>query len=517
MKITLAMIIEKMNRYSIQYSNRHLDSGAPINGAKILKSPVKAYQEDIIYIMQGSCVPADSSGYYPSQLMLVLKPDENKENTSETRQMLAVYTEEDPYNILEEILDILVYYRKLFDNLLTASQQGQGLTKMLDIISIHYGNPVVVYDRSMKLLAYSGIFSMDDDTWYETMQKGYVEFPGSLNNEIKKYLQMVTLDNSAFSFTHSMPKLRFISKNILVSGRIVAMLHVLEKNHNLTKGSLDLMGEISTILSIEIEKNDLMHYRKGLLYEQFIVDLLEKKITNMQALNARAKNLGWHLSGQVSCIVIASDADDYLTDEQLSRLLVKLMTILPVRGVVYKNGIVLIINSNCSTLFQNTAGNVLLELLGNKKLCAGSSRCSNSLIDIPELYSQALQAVKLGKYIDSSKVLYSYSDCSLFAFFDDCIQQGEIKKYFFPSLYLLNEYDEKNHTDLANTLRLYVLNRNNQAKTASELFIHRTTLIYRIHKIKEIMDIDLDDPDTNFHIQLSFRLSEFYESLLQRI
>ena len=58
------------------------------------------------------------------------------------------------------------------------------------------------------------------------------------------------------------------------------------------------------------------------------------------------------------------------------------------------------------------------------------------------------------------------------------------------------------------TLRTYLDENLNATRTAEALFIHRSTLLYRLEKIKEILQYDLDDPDENFYLSFSFRLLE---------
>lgn len=75
-----------------------------------------------------------------------------------------------------------------------------------------------------------------------------------------------------------------------------------------------------------------------------------------------------------------------------------------------------------------------------------------------------------------------------------------------PALTLLKEYDLANHTDLCNTLKVYLKNERNLADAARELYIHRNSLIYRIGRISELTTVNLDDPETRFHLLLSFDL-----------
>jgi hypothetical protein len=58
------------------------------------------------------------------------------------------------------------------------------------------------------------------------------------------------------------------------------------------------------------------------------------------------------------------------------------------------------------------------------------------------------------------------------------------------------------------TLRTYLRSDRNLLRTAQELFTHRTTLFYRLNRIKKIIDGDLDDPDYKFRMMISLELLE---------
>ena len=48
----------------------------------------------------------------------------------------------------------------------------------------------------------------------------------------------------------------------------------------------------------------------------------------------------------------------------------------------------------------------------------------------------------------------------------------------------------------------------NTVQTAKALFIHRSTFLYRLERIKALLETDLEDPEELFYLNLSFRLLE---------
>ena len=75
-----------------------------------------------------------------------------------------------------------------------------------------------------------------------------------------------------------------------------------------------------------------------------------------------------------------------------------------------------------------------------------------------------------------------------------------------PKLLKIREYDKINKSEFYDTLDLYLKNDKNAAKTAKDLFIHRSTLFYRLDKIRELFDIELEDWEEELYIRLSFFL-----------
>ena len=73
-----------------------------------------------------------------------------------------------------------------------------------------------------------------------------------------------------------------------------------------------------------------------------------------------------------------------------------------------------------------------------------------------------------------------------------------VNNYMPKSLENMNAYDMENATEFLPTLKSYIFNLKNTKETASELHIHRNTLLYRINKIEELFGITLDTAE-DFH------------------
>jgi len=346
-----------------------------------------------------------------------------------------------------------------------------------------------------------------------TISQGFIDVTGSLSHALRKNIEECTRNNNAFIFSDPVLEYRNISKNIIINGKRVGFIQVPETKKPLTKGMMDTVEVISFLLSIVMQRNYLLRSNLGMLTEQFIIDLLENKITTQESLLRRINGLNWKIPKNIYVLCV-SPASDFLTNAQLARIRDQITGIIKFsKGIIYDHNVVVIINRDNDVPIEDSSLDHLLEFLHKMNLNAGLSLSANSLISTHKLYKQSLRAIKLGVRRFPGKHLYRFSEYLIDAFFDTCFQIDDLNDYCHQSLIKLQEYDQKHNTPFMETLKQFILNKNNQTETARCLHIHRSTLLYRIQKIEQIMNVQLDDPDTFFHILLSLKLLEYMNIL----
>lgn len=91
------------------------------------------------------------------------------------------------------------------------------------------------------------------------------------------------------------------------------------------------------------------------------------------------------------------------------------------------------------------------------------------------------------------KKVLSASTMGIYQYLFNSDNHDEILNYCNEKLRKIEEYDHANGTFLLDTLVTYYMNGFSVGKTAEELFIHRNSLQYRLNKIQELVDFELDD------------------------
>ena len=90
-------------------------------------------------------------------------------------------------------------------------------------------------------------------------------------------------------------------------------------------------------------------------------------------------------------------------------------------------------------------------------------------------------------------------------------QSANLRAFIHPMLRRLPEYDQAHSTALLHTLCVYLLQEQNLHATARQLFIHRNTLVYRLQRIRTLLQLDLDDAAMRNVLRTGCILLEYYQ------
>ncbi len=140
-------------------------------------------------------------------------------------------------------------------------------------------------------------------------------------------------------------------------------------------------------------------------------------------------------------------------------------------------------------------------------LCkVGISRTFNDFENLKNYLIEAEQALLLGNRVHPMRWNYRFEDYVMEYMMEQCIQELNPQEVSHPALAILEMYDQKNDTHLLETLKVFLQQRHNVTHTAQLLYIHRTSLLFRLERIKQLTDLDLDEYKTCLHLMLSFEL-----------
>lgn len=108
----------------------------------------------------------------------------------------------------------------------------------------------------------------------------------------------------------------------------------------------------------------------------------------------------------------------------------------------------------------------------------------------------------------SSQWIVPFAECALHYIRSKATREIPVEMPADCSLLTILRYDKRNGIQYFNTLRAYLINERNIPKTDNALIIHRTTLTYRLQKIHELFNLNLDDDYQRLYLLMSLFLLE---------
>ena len=228
-------------------------------------------------------------------------------------------------------------------------------------------------------------------------------------------------------------------------------------------------------------------------------------VQGASTISQQLDSAGWHSADEYLCIVL-----------QLSYLDQKNLTVHAICSYIenilsgscafqFKDDIAVFVDLTLSSMSLTDISARLSCFVRDSLLKAGYSRVLLGHFNLRRQYEQACIALEVGSRRNPSFWIHRFNDIA----FDYILEQAtrKLPGYMISHerLLKLKYVDEENGTEYMRTLRLYLDNHLNAVQTARDLFVHRSTFLYRLERIRTILGTDFSNPDEVLYLMLSFR------------
>lgn len=119
-------------------------------------------------------------------------------------------------------------------------------------------------------------------------------------------------------------------------------------------------------------------------------------------------------------------------------------------------------------------------------------------------YQQCITTQAYARTAELPDRILFFQDVSLLSLIDRVRKETDLEHYIHPDLHFLAKYDQRHQTEYLETLHFYLYFECNTARTAKALHIHPNTLLYRIQKIKQLLDYPLDFGKQNLDYRMGY-------------
>lgn len=359
------------------------------------------------------------------------------------------------------------------------------------------GNALILTDADNKVLTYSTNYEIMDPLWVKNIELGYCsgEFLKKvrMNEQMNKWNK---LGNDVVKITLEGDKQAKLVSRIVYDGHVAGSLIMIEHHTKITHSHYKQLMLIGNILFDSLNYDFSTGMKKS-YYSSILYNLLdEKENDKSDLLNISKLEFPANMKVIVARFVYVQK-NRYLKFSLKNAL-----------ERIFPDGFSFIFKSYIGILVTDISEDQrqkLEELTMRENISIGISWSFNDIFQFKRHFYQSVNCIKYNQNFYDNKEVHDYSDFSFYDMLLAITDKQSLKDYCHPALKLLFDYDQ----DFYNTLRMYLECNKNVNETAKNLFIHRNTLNYRIKRIKELTNLDLDNSKIVQCLMDSYRIDTF--------
>ena len=384
--------------------------------------------------------------------------------------------------VLAETVASLRRSRDIHDRLTRVAVSGEGQPGIAKALHELTGMPVAIEDRYGNLSAWAGPGQPDP-------------YPKESFAKREHLLRRLVRDGKPVRDGERL--------TLLVSPRpdLMGVLVLLDPEQRADQADLVALEHGATVLAMELGRLRSIADTELRLRRDLMHDLLAG--TDDESALARADALDYDLRRAHRVVLIEGKGRSRARDDLLTT----------VRRAMRQ--------AQLSGLFETWSGNVaivtagqmdweklrqmiLSELTGGQCHIGVGSACARPAL-LPQSLHEAGLALRLQKTLLPGSGACEYPKLGVFRMLAAIPDLTDVNGFVREWIGSLLDYDARKGAELVHTLTQYLEHGGNYDATAAKLSVHKSTLKYRLQRIRDLTGLELNDPDVHFNLQLATR------------
>ncbi len=421
--------------------------------------------------------------------------------------------------------------KKLFnihEALTKCSLEGGGLDELVKVIAKLVGNPVLIVDSKWRLLTFAehhdNVVKISD---YLELNRKEKIFPAEFIEDMPQNIQ---------EFKKSV-KRRYPNNKGEVVCRVLPFhadktsygyLVVWETVNKMSSVEYMALEAAATNVALERLKTRQIEEARHLLQQDFFDDLLEGKIESVHAANYLAEFHNLDPRKKYICMISkienefeSMNLDLLMARTKFNKYKEELISVLDhvaylnnqnVLSIHRGNFIISFIKVKENTPFYSSSlylkefvddvYEAMMKYNEKTKVRIGVGKPCPEFLEMKKSYTQAQEAIRISVQINQPVSVSFYEELLIYHLLDSVNSRDALEELYQSTLGRLISFDQQNNANLVDTLAQYFQSGGNISDAAKNMFLHRNTFIYRLEKIKIILNSELKNPDEVFKIQI---------------
>lgn len=494
---TLPMLAECLSEVNWEYEMVLSDEHQSYRGIR-LYHPWQKLQKDVIYLLrpEEQNFPVDdysylSTGKHPGKANHLSIPGQADEE------------------IMDQFLEVFSRFWEWEDSINLLLYRNASLQELVELASRLLENPVCVHDDWFVMMATTPEFSrIMEPEFLMSSAKGFV--PRAVVEDFlydSDYLETYTYHEAQI---WDAPERRFraLYANLWDGPVYKGRLLIARKNRDFLRRDFLLAEVLAQRTALLLRRKRLDDGSLHQNMDEIVFSLLKGEHTEPADLMQLMNLLHWQNTDRFLCLRIREQqrVNTVVLEHMLHGDLFRSFP----GSYILMDGREQSVVVDLTRMKVNPAEirHILAPLCRDYCLYAGISSPVQGIRELPSAYYQAGAALDQAFRLHSEKWILAFSECAMEHMLRNIPSPLTPGSLIAPDLTELMAYDKTHDTPYFETLRAYLIHERDIPRTAEALIIHRTTLLYRLKKIRSIIHTDLEDPWQRMYLMLSLWILE---------
>lgn len=284
-------------------------------------------------------------------------------------------------------------------------------------------------------------------------------------------------------------------------GEILGVLTLVDTRDEADEHTVLALGHAATSLALELAHLRNLAEVELRLHRELADDLLTG--TDEASAYARSEAVGHDL--RRSHYIVVVQWSNRTADDSFAQTVGRAASAVGMRSLLTRRSdhVVLIAGDrpHARALYE-----ALAQETGTQSGTIGVSAPCDSVDDIPHRYQEAQRALEVRRHSRERYGTSFFDELGLYRILGPGSGHRELETFVQEWLGQLIDYDSRHHATMVDTLSRYFDCGGNYDETAESLAIHRSTLRYRLQRIRDISGHDLADVEDRLNLQVATRV-----------
>lgn len=412
------------------------------------------------------------------------------------------------FNAIQQIFDKHDAWEMVLGEIIN---DDASVSAMLECSGEVLGNPLTVIDAQFRFL---GQWRHDEASDSETLAS--LGATTILNPEaFASYISERDLSmDVAEPFVLDLLGTKTLNANLIDSGEYQGCLTVYCEDRDFRPSDTQLAGYLATMLVRALRRRATMPETDGTSVRRILMDLVDE-----MPLDGRERAVLEARSGDSNLLCIRIRLNHRLSQLPIGYVCTMVESTFA-RSIAFEHHRTSVVAFvDVATLapdggdYREELHRHLRPLVTSLQAKAAVSDPMHDLSQARLFFLQASTTLENGSLIDPDLSIYEFQNYALVGMVVNALGDMPVDMLCSEGLRRLMAHDASSQTSYLETLRCFLDNSMSVTKTARELYVHRSTLLERLARIRRELGEDLDDPDVRLRLQILLKALDVREQL----